>query len=75
MQVAVSYDKSGQITLMFDPTHMRQGKYSISYEPAAGENHRVLEVPQQFHGKPLSEFGHLLRVNTGGANHRLEARH
>ena len=74
MQVAVSYDNTGAIKLLFDPAQMRKAKLDIGYEPAPGENHRLLDIPQQFQGKPLNEFAHSLHVHTSGGQPRLEVR-
>ena len=73
MQLAVSYDKSGNITTMFDPQVLHGQGMTAEYVPAAGENHRLLDLPKQFEGKPVTELGPMLRVNTSGAP-KLEAR-
>ena len=72
MQLAVSYDKDGEITLMFQPSNLKTGEYTIGYEPAPGENHRIMDVPKKFEGKPLTELAHALRVNKKGAVPKLE---
>jgi hypothetical protein len=72
MQVAVSYNNHGEITLMFQPAQLKTGKYIVGYEPVAGENHRVMDVPKQFEGKPVTELSRLLRVNNKGTVPRLE---
>jgi hypothetical protein len=74
MQLAVSFDKKGEITLMFDPSKMKGEKVTIGYEPAQGENHHVLDVPKGHEGKPLAELARVLRVNTSGHAPKLEAR-
>jgi len=74
MQVAVSYNKDGDITLMFQPATLKTGKYVVGYEPAHGENHRIMDVPKQFEGKPVMELSRLLRVNNKGAAPKLEPR-
>jgi len=66
MQVAVSYDKNGHITLMFDPAKMTGDKLTIGYQPAKGENHHVLEVPHTHASKPIQELATTLQVNTKG---------
>jgi hypothetical protein len=74
MQVAVSYDKNGEITLMFDPSKFKSEKLTIGYQPAKGENHHVLEVPKHLESKSLHEIATALRVNTKEAAPKLEAR-
>ena len=74
MKVAVSYNKAGEITLMFDPSKMKGDKFTIGYAPAPGENHQVLDVPQGLQGKPINEIAHMMRVNGQGAEARLEAK-
>jgi hypothetical protein len=74
MQVAVSYNKKGEITLMFQPSTLTTGKYIIGYEPARGEQHHVMDVPKPFEGKPLTELAGALRVNNKGKVPKLEAR-
>jgi hypothetical protein len=74
MQVAVSFDKSGNITVMFDPSKLKGEKCTIGYEPAPGENHHVLDLPKQLEGKPFTELAAALRVNTSGAAPKLEAK-
>ena len=74
MQVAVSYNNEGQITLMFDPAKMRNGKFVMGYKPAEGENHQLLDVPKGLEGKSLGDLGSLLRVNTRGGAPKLETK-
>jgi hypothetical protein len=75
MKLAVSYDHKGQITLMFDPsTLIKSDKGTLSYRPAQGENHQVLDVPPGFEGKAFHELASLLQVNTAGAAPTLKVR-
>ena len=71
MKLAVSYTKTGEITVAFAPEQLGGATFTVGYEPADGEHHSVLEVPAHHQGKPLKDFIHLLRVNTSGT-HRLE---
>ena len=72
MQVAVSFTKEGEITLMFDPAKLNGGNASMGYQPAPGENHHVLDLPKQLEGKRFTELATLLRVNTQEAAPKLE---
>lgn len=74
MQVAVSFDKDGHITVMFDPSKLGNEKFTISYEPAPGENHQIFDLPKHLEGKPFTELADVLRVNTSGATPKLEAK-
>jgi hypothetical protein len=74
MKLAVSHNKAGEITLMFDPSKLQGAEYSVGYEPAPGEDHHHLEVPKGYEGKPVTELAHLLRVNTHGGAPKLEAK-
>lgn len=74
MKVAVSYNSQGEITLMFDPLKLNGGNASIGYEPAPGENHRVMDLPQQLEGNRFTELAPLLRVNTRETTPRLEVK-
>lgn len=74
MKVAVSYDKAGEITLMFDPSKMQGNKCTIGYAPAAGENHQELDLPKQFEGKPLTEVAPHLHVQVTGGTPKLAAK-
>jgi len=74
MKLAVSHNKAGEITLMFDPSKLQGSDYTIGYEPAAGENHHQLEVPKGYEGKPVTELAHLLHVTTHGGAPKLEVK-
>ncbi len=74
MRLAVSFDKDGNITLMFDPSKLRGEKWTVGYEPAPGERHYTLELPRELEGKPFTELAQLLRVNTSGEVPKLEAK-
>lgn len=74
MQLAVSYDKTGQITLMFDPSKLVSDKFTVTYQPAQGENHRVLDVPAKLQGKSIEDLAGSLHVNVNGKAPALEAR-
>ncbi len=73
-QLAVSYDSNGQITVMFDPSTFKNDKGTLSYRPAQGENHQVLDVPPGLEGKPIQELAATLQVNTAGAAPALKVR-
>ena len=73
-QVAVSYDRNGQITVMFDPSTFKNDKGTLGYRPAQGENHQVLEVPPGLEGKSIQELASTLQVNTTGTAPALKAR-
>jgi hypothetical protein len=74
MQLAVSYDDSGRIMLMFDPATLKNDKGAFGYKPAQGENHRVFDVPRELQGKRLEELSDMLRVDTTGATPTLKTR-
>src|SRR5437764_1162474 len=74
MQVAVSYDKNGQITLMFDPAKFTSDQVTIGYQPAKGENHHVLDLPKAFESKSIHEIANTLQVNVKGSAPKLEVR-
>ncbi|HTQ29681.1 MAG TPA: hypothetical protein VMI53_00585 [Opitutaceae bacterium] len=74
MQLAVSYDNHGRITLMFDPSKLKNDKGTFGYQPAAGENHQLLDVPPGLEGKSLPELASMLQVNTAGAAPILKAK-
>jgi hypothetical protein len=73
MQLAVSYDNSGRIMLMFDPAALKNDKGTFGYKPAQGENHRVFDVPQELQGRSLEELSAMLRVDTTGSTPALKA--
>ena len=72
MKLAVSHDEKGNIVFLFDPEKLHGDEGFLTYVPAKGEKHYVLEVPKEFEGKPFQELPKLLRVNTSGAHPRLE---
>lgn len=72
MKLAVSHDAKGNIIALFDPEKLRGEKVSLTYVPAKGENHHVLDLPKEMEGKPFMELPKLLHVNTSGAHPRLE---
>jgi hypothetical protein len=74
MKLAVSYDAEGNITTMFEPEKLRGEKGFLSYVPASGERHQVLEVPRELEGKAFAELPKALRVNASGAHPKLECR-
>jgi hypothetical protein len=74
MKVAVSYNKSGEITLMFDPSKMQSEEFTIGYAPAPGETHQLLDLPKQFEGKQLKDFAHNLHVKANGKDAKLEVK-
>ena len=75
MRVAVSYDKNGKILTLFDPDKMTSKKGSLTYVPAKGERHEIIDVPREFEGKPFTELPNLLRVVAKkGEKARLEAK-
>jgi len=74
MQLAVSFDRDGNITLMFEPSKLQGNEGTIGYQPAPRENHHVLDLPKQLEGKQLPELARILRVNTRGATPTLEVK-
>jgi hypothetical protein len=72
MKLAVSHDERGEIVTLFDPNQLHGAAGSLTYVPAKGENHHVLEVPKEFEGRPFQELPALLRVNTSGGKPRFE---
>ena len=74
MQLAVSYNQTGEITLMFDPSKLVSDKFTVSYQPAQGENHRVFDVSAKLQGKSIEELASTLHVNVNGRAPVLELR-
>ncbi|MFL6210610.1 MAG: hypothetical protein ACJ74W_17285 [Pyrinomonadaceae bacterium] len=74
MKLAVSYDKDGTILTLFDPEKMRSKKGFLTYVPAEGERHQIIDVPKEFERKPFTELPNLLRVNAKGSKVKLEAK-
>jgi len=74
MKVAVSYDEQGAILTLFDPEALFTDRGFLTYVPAEGEQHRVLELPEELEGRPLLELPHVLRVDASGTHPRLECR-
>lgn len=74
MKLAVSHDEQGNIVTLFDPEKLHSDKGVFKYVPAEGEKHYVLEVPKEFEGRPFGDLPELLRVNTSGAQPRLESK-
>jgi len=72
MKLAVSYDKQGNIVTLFDPAKMHSDKGTLTYVPAKGEKHYVLDVPREFENRPFRELPKFLRVNTRGRQPQLE---
>jgi len=74
MKLAISYDDQGEIQTLFDPDSLRGDKLTLTYVPAPGEKHQILEVPASLASKPIMELPHLLRVSGTGAHAKLVAR-
>jgi hypothetical protein len=74
MKLAVSHDAHGNVTTLFDPAKLHGDKGFLTYVPAKGEKHHVLDLPKELEGKPFEELPKLLRVNAAGAHPRLEAK-
>ena len=75
MKVAVTYDKDGSILTLFDPEKMTNKKGSLTYVPAKGETHEIIDVPKEFERKAFTELPNLLRVSAKkGAKAKLEAK-
>lgn len=72
MKLAVSYDAKGNILTLFDPAKLRGDKMTLTYVPAKGEKHEVLEVPKHLEGKSVGELAALLRVSAAGHPARFE---
>jgi hypothetical protein len=73
VKLAVSYDELGNIITLFDPEKLRSDEGSLRYVPAQGENHHILEVPEQFEGRPFEDLPNLLRVDVSGEHPRFES--
>jgi hypothetical protein len=71
MKLAVSHDDHGNIITMFDPEKLKGEHGSLTYVPAKGEKHHVLDVPKEFEGKKLEELPKLLHVKTSGSHPEL----
>ncbi|HJP92753.1 MAG TPA: hypothetical protein VJ875_12410 [Pyrinomonadaceae bacterium] len=74
MKVAVSYGKDGEILTLFDPEKMTSKKGTLTYVPAKGERHEIIELPKEFERKPFTELPNLLRVAVKGGKAKLEAK-
>jgi hypothetical protein len=74
MKLAVTYNKTGNLLMFFDPTKMHDANGSITYTPVNGEMHAVMDLPKELESKPFTELHNLLRVNVGGAMPKLEAK-
>lgn len=72
MKLAVSHDAQGNITTLFNPETLHNDKGFLTYVPAKGEKHYVLDLPKEFEGKPFEELPNLLRVNASGAHPQFE---
>ena len=70
MKVAVSYDKNGEILTLFNPEKMTSKKMTLTYVPAKGERHEIIDLPKEFERKAFTELPNLLRVGvkSGKAN-------
>jgi hypothetical protein len=74
MKLAVTYDTQGNALMFFDPSKMQDANGSITYTPAKGELHAVMDVPKELESKPFMELHNLLRVNAGGSMPKLEVK-
>ncbi len=74
MRVAVSYDKDGEILTLFDPDKMTSKKGTLTYVPAKGERHEIIELPKEFERKPFTELPNLIRVIVKGGKANLAAK-
>jgi hypothetical protein len=72
MQLAVTYNKAGDLLMFFDPAKMHDANGTITYTPVNGEMHAVMDLPKGLESKPFTELHNLLRVNAGGAQPKLE---
>jgi hypothetical protein len=72
MKLAVSHDDHGNIVTLFDPEKLHNDKGTLTYVPAKGEKHYVLDVPKEFEGRPFEELPKLLHVNTSGGHPQLQ---
>lgn len=66
MQVAVSYDATGKIFTLFEPSTLKTDKGFFTYVPAKGEKHEILDLPSGLEGKSVFELASLLHVSTSG---------
>jgi hypothetical protein len=72
MKLAVSHDEKGNIVTLFDPQKLNGEKGFLTYVPAKGEKHNLLDVPREFESITFQELPKLLRVNASGSHPRLE---
>ncbi len=47
MRAAVSYDTDGTILTLFDPDQMTSKEGSLTYVPAKGERHEIIDIPKE----------------------------
>ena len=74
MKVAVSYGQNGEILTLFNPDKMTSKKGTLTYIPAKGERHEIIDLPKEFEHKPFTELPNLLRVNVKGGKANFEAK-
>ena len=74
MKVAVSYAEDGTILTMFEPEKLQGNNGFLTYVPANGERHHVIDVPKEYERTPFMDLPQLLRVNARGGRPTLEPR-
>jgi len=74
MKVAVSYDNNGEILTLFNPDKMTSKKGTLTYVPAKGERHEIIDLPKEFERKAFTELPNLLRVAVKSGKANFEAK-
>jgi hypothetical protein len=72
MKLGVSYDAQGNITALFDTAQLHGERVTLTYVPAEGEKHHILDVPEKLEGTPIEKIPETLRVNLSETHPRLE---
>jgi hypothetical protein len=72
MKLGISFDKHGNIVTLFNTETLKSSKGTLQYVPAKGENHHVIDLPQEFEGEAFENLPAILRVNASGSHPRLE---
>jgi hypothetical protein len=72
MKLGVSYDDQGNITTLFETAQLHGDRLTLTYLPAKGEKHHILDVPEKLKGTPIEKLPEMLRVNLNETHPRLE---
>jgi hypothetical protein len=73
MKIQVAYDMHGRILTAASRAGTKSGP-TVSLAPHQGAEVADFDVPEEFEGKHLSEFLHLLRIDTKGKRLVVEAK-